>query len=336
LHDLDTEALRQKLARYDATDAESYGRGETAGADPYPGPAYVPYLSTDDSEVFGIPVVYDEQYCQGQRKALWGSRFIVNLAGGDALAESSEPYHSRAERYLIQSNGGGSRCSATKMDDRHILTAAHCIVDDHYNLKDEDEINACTFGNDACTSSSSSCAVPSGDAVECENVVEIVDNGEYGGSLDQPDDWAVMRLLGSVTGVRSFFLSRRKSSLLDFTAFIRGYPGGTPDHATNVCTSNNIAKAISTTENANGLDVSTQGGRQFSATGQVAGVNIDATNFFISVASGISGGGMYYCWTGDCDEGAAQTSIASVYTGLSVNGPRSADFRSEVLAVIED
>lgn len=328
LHELDREALQARLEAYDARANEPLG-------DRYPGEGYAPYLLGDEGGYFAMPVGYTTTYCTGSDPAsfwdvLFGdfTRFVANHSK-DPLSKSGRPFNNRAEKFVIL--GGATGCSGTIMDGDDILTAAHCVTDEDLDLLDATAIGVCTYANDGC--GGSSCSVPSGRAVDCAGGDSVILIGPYSGSLDSEDDLAVLRLqsrLGEVDSglIDTMYLSKRKSSLVDFAANTRGYPGGTPDSSSDVCDDNTLSSAFSSADGA-----STRAAAQYFATGTVDAVLSSTINFILSSASGMSGGAMYYCWT-DCEDGHGQTSLQSLYTGLSLNGPRSADFRSSVLAVI--
>ncbi len=66
-------------------------------------------------------------------------------------------------------------------------------------------------------------------------------------------------------------------------------------------------------------------------------ISIDAIGVFdellaeISSAEGMSGSPFYYCWTGDCDEGSAQTAVLKGFTGFHTFGPLVSPIRDTLL-----
>jgi len=158
--------------------------------------------------------------------------------------------------------------------------------------------------------------------------------GTYSSDSDVDDDFAVLEMqtaFGEVSSglIDEMYLSKRKTSLEGFEAFTRGYPGGTPD-ASNPCTDNDSLSA----DDSSADGASTSARVQYFASGDCYDVISDEIRFLLSSSSGMSGGAMYYCWESDCADGNGQTSLQSYYDTFHLRGPRSADFRDSVLAVI--
>jgi hypothetical protein len=142
----------------------------------------------------------------------------------------------------------------------------------------------------------------------------VVHGGDGTDPVDGGDqDWAVLEL-GEDIGVSPFFLSRRAASLVNFGTHLRGFPGVEVD-TTTPCA------------NADG------DGDQFSASGSVEGVGVfEELLTEVSSAEGMSGAAYYYCWTGDCDDGSAQTAILKGFTGFHTFGPLVSPIRDTILA----
>lgn len=299
LASVDADTLGGLLRAADARESEA---GTEPDWFPFGTPrAFVPFLREEVAPAFSRPTwfTYDELYCSGVWKvANWHADFLDRMTW---------PLSSWGQSVvLVTTSGGvlsGTYLGTGSSGTAYVLTAAHGVV----NYKtDGTDMDASAMSVSVFTSTMGSAS----------SVVGVADfiHGSYLTVLDTAEDWVVLTL-ASAPGVSidAMSLSQRTTSLTSWTARTRAYPGGDPD--------------------GDGCD-SNSGPDQYGAQGDIAGVNYSATNFFLSTAAGMSGGPFYYCWTGDCSEGVRQTSLHALYTGLSINGPRSTDIRSSVIAAM--
>jgi hypothetical protein len=180
-----------------------------------------------------------------------------------------------------------STCSGVMVDDRWLLTSAHCAASSTAVYAPSSFV-ACTYGN-----------LQTG--ATCTGVVtSVVRNGRYTG--DWEDDYAVLKLAAPTSGIGWFALSQASDSVLDdYDQYHRAYPFYRPDCSVNL--SNDDALTV--------FDAYA-GATMYMADGLITGASTGYLRFDLSSGLGMSGGPIFYCPnTGGCDNGHYVTAVES-------------------------
>ncbi len=250
------------------------------------------------------------------------------------LRPSGHPFNNRARKIVdIWTKCTGSGGSGVMIDDRHVLTAAHVIVDGDGNYLDTDQMLICAYGN--CSEAAEEHPKEArcyevGWAHAPDEALELQASVWGVGSSDW--DFAVLTLRKVIEAPYTFgwmALSANDGGLTSVKDHHRGYPGKTPDCETN----NDCPSAVVTRRSIDGCDSPLDPGssQQYYAMGDVLSIWSGELEFSTSTAPGLSGAPHYYCPTGDCDDGHYVTAVHSGHTSAYSYGVKASAIRDWVL-----
>ena len=225
--------------------------------------------------------------------------------------------HTARQSTAVRVLNGGSTCSGVILNQKQILTAAHCVSDDNNNPVPTSNVSVCRDDISACI-----------------GAADIDFSGSYGGGsstgggTDFADDWAIVEL--DTTWVTAGFsraedmdMSQAGDSTLDALTNVHnlGFPGFAPNCSNaggNTLFHNKEPEPIAATKN------------------KKIKLKIDTT-------PGHSGGPYYYCPTGDNNicGGGEKGFVWGVHAGWNsfddrAVGPKVAFFRSAALVFVND
>jgi len=210
------------------------------------------------------------------------------LWDGDSRQLVSSPL-TDAQKETVLFLGGttgtdATMCSGVLVGAQFALTAHHCIVDSSGSFLSEAG-KICTRGN-----------YYSG--ADCANVEAIFTNGNYGGTGDMGDDFALLRIdetLGSDNFMR---LSQASDSTLEAnTAYNLGHPGLTPGGSTNLFYSSgsNCSMNSGTLQGGEQSDAYAPcESRLYKGSGEVNVTRNKVIGTRIDISGGQSGGPIFY------------------------------------------
>lgn len=258
---------------------------------------------------YHIPNAWTAQNCDSD------SSYEIQEYSYDDLDLVSGTLNERQKKIVIIWGQNGN-CSGTMVDTEWVLTAAHCTA------SGSSEYNPSTFT--VCTWEN----LQSG--AVCYDVDE---NRTFGNSYngDVEDDYAVLRIDGTTSGIGWFALSEASDGYIDnFEQYHRAFPGNTPS-----CGSNTIS------DDAQTIDDSYNGRNMYSADGTIEATPSGWIKFNISSGNGMSGGPIFYCPNGTgCEDGHYITAVESIYdltwSGGTITdgyqgGPKARDIRDWVI-----
>lgn len=297
LDDVDTAQLAEHIRRYDRDGGEPEEQA-TAG---------IVWPDSGGEPQFITPNAWEFLYCDGETEAIWGFEPSVETNPAEPLDRSPNAGDNVRGQRTVQVSYGSvttnpnpepgeskSSYSLTRIGSGSVVGSRAVLTAKHV-----------VSGHPA----SELFITPEGAGVR--GVEAVVRQGGEDDDDTGDRDWAVLELDEEVS-VSPFFLSRRASSLVNFGTNLRGYPGPEVDTSTPCHTPLNQD--------------------QFKAHGAVEAIGVfDEVLTTASSATGMSGGPYYYCWTGDCDEGSAQTAVHKGWTGFHTFGPLVSPIRDTIL-----
>lgn len=200
-------------------------------------------------------------------------------------------------------------CSATMVDSRWLLTAAHCVTTSAGSVYSAASIDACTLGN-----------YQTGAA--CFSATQVRVAGGYSGDGDFNDDYAVVRLSGSPGVGWMAVSSASDSTIKGATGYNVGYPG-----RATVCNVNSASR----------INPAFSAIKAYWSTGDVIGLSGSRIKTRIDVSGGHSGGPFFYYPSGCCGShfltgvvaGHVNVAIGKDYNG----GPKGPAIRSWVTSM---
>lgn len=225
----------------------------------------------------------------------------------DDRTVTATPMNVRQRKVLLLLGPRGT-CSGTMVDNKWLLTAAHCVTNASGTPYSATAFDACTYGNyqtgAACYSSTSVVIAPG-----------------YSGDGDFNDDYAVVKL-DAEPGVGWMAISQASNSVVEAAqGYNVGYPGYAPG-----CNLNRPAR----------INRSFTARRAYKSNGDVINLTTNKIKTRIEVSAGHSGGPFFY-YPGGCCGAHYITGVVSGHMNLPIGkdyngGPKGSAIRTWVIS----